>query len=221
MAVLFAVWLQNAETIPLFFSARRILKFALAVLIFGDALAFLIESQFPLPFIFSALIAGLLLLAIMALGLGVRRQKIPVVLGLGLAMVMLWLILFTAAMPVLLPDCSQEIAAALRQTPQLAPQKILLVGNVQLASRVWVLLGKSWTVVQADRLNPAMLADYKCLLIPDGELFRFVGSPWKIQTAGVILVAPPPRELWTTLKAWRLPETLARSSKKICLVTRP
>jgi hypothetical protein len=84
-----------------------------------------------------------------------------------------------------------------------------------------VLLGKSWTVVQADRLNPAMLADYKCLLIPDGELFRFVGSPWKIQTAGVILVAPPPRELWTTLKAWRLPETLARSSKKICLVTRP
>jgi hypothetical protein len=108
----------------------------------------------------------------------------------------------------------------LRQTPHLAPQKILLMGNVQLASRVRVLLGKDWTVVQTDRLNPAALADYKCLLIPDGELFRFVGSPWKIQTAGAILVAPPPRELWAALKAWQLQETLARSSRKLCLVTR-
>jgi hypothetical protein len=58
-------------------------------------------------------------------------------------------------------------------------------------------------------------------LIPDGELFRFVGSPWKIQTAGAVLAAPPPRELWAALKARQLPETLARSSKKICLVTRP
>jgi 4-amino-4-deoxy-L-arabinose transferase-like glycosyltransferase len=220
MAVLFAVWLQSAESVPLLFSTRRIFKFALAVLIFGDALAFLIESQFPLPFILSALIAGLLLLAIVALGLGVRRQKIPAALGLGLAGLMLWLIIFTAAMPILLPDCSQEIAAALRQTPHLAPQKILLMGNVQLASRVRVLLGKNWTVVQTDRLNPAALADYKCLLIPDGELFRFVGSPWKIQTAGAILVAPPPRELWAALKAWQLQETLARSSRKLCLVTR-
>jgi 4-amino-4-deoxy-L-arabinose transferase-like glycosyltransferase len=221
MTVLFAVWLQNAESVPLIFSTRRIFKFALAVLIFGDALAFLIESQFSLPLIFSALIVGLLLLAIVALGLAVRRQKFSAALGVGLAALMLWLIIFTAAMPILLPDCSQEIAAALRQTPRLAPQKILLVSNVQLASRVRVLLGKNWTVVQTDRLNPAASADYKCLLIPDGELFRFVGSPWKIQTAGAVLAAPPPRELWAALKARQLPETLARSSKKICLVTRP
>jgi 4-amino-4-deoxy-L-arabinose transferase-like glycosyltransferase len=221
MAVLFAVWLQNAESVHLIFSTRRIFKIALAVLVFGDALVFLIESQFPLPLIFSALIAGLLLLAIVALGLAVRRQKFSAALGLGLAALMLWLIIFTAAMPILLPDCSQEIAAALRRTPRLAPQKILLVGDVQLASRVRVLLGKSWTVVQTDRLNPAALADYKCFLIPDGELFRFVGSPWKIQTAGAEPAAPPPRELWAALKARQLPETLARSGKKFCLVTRP
>jgi hypothetical protein len=220
MAVMFAVWLQNAESVPLIFSTRRILKFALAVLIFGDALAFLIETQFPLPLIFSALIAGLLLLAIVALRLAVRRQKFSAALGLGLAALMLWLILFTAAMPILLPDCSQEIAAVLKQTQIVAPKKVLLGGNVQLASRVRVLLGKNWTVVQTDRLNPAMLADYKCLLIPDSELFRFVGSPWKIQTAGAIPAAPAPRELWAALKARQLPEALARSSKKLCLVTR-
>jgi 4-amino-4-deoxy-L-arabinose transferase-like glycosyltransferase len=220
MAVLFAVWLQNAESVPLIFSARRIFKFALAVLIFGDALAFLIESQFPLPLIFPALIAGLLLLAIAALGLGVRRQKIPAALGLGLAALMLWLVIFTAAMPILLPDCSQEIAAVLKQTANVAPKKVLLVGNVQLASRVRVLLGKNWTVVQTDRLNLAALADYKCLLIPDGELFRFVGSPWKIQTAGAIPAAPTPRELWTALKARQLAEALARHRQNFCLVTR-
>jgi 4-amino-4-deoxy-L-arabinose transferase-like glycosyltransferase len=220
MAVLFAVWLQNAENVPLIFSTRRIFKFALAVLIFGDALAFLIESQFSLPLIFSALIGGLLLLAIVALGLGEHRQKFSATLGLGLAALMLWLIVFTAAMPILLPDCSQEITAVLKPTQMVAPKKVLLVGNVQLASRVRVLLGKNWMVVQTDKLNPVALANYKCLLIPDGELFRFVGSPWKIQTAGAVLVAPSPRELWAALKARQLPEALARSSRKLCLVTR-
>jgi 4-amino-4-deoxy-L-arabinose transferase-like glycosyltransferase len=220
MAVLFAVWLRSAESVPLIFSTRRIFKIALAVLIFGDALAFLIGSQFPLPLVFSALIGGLLLLAVAALGLGVRRQKFSAALGLGLGALMLWLIIFTAAMPILLPDCSQQIATVLKRTQIVAPKKVLLVGNVQLASRVRVLLGKNWTVVQTDRLNPATLANYRCLLIPDSELFRFVGSPWKIQTAGMIPVAPPPRELWTALKARQLPEALARHSKKICLVTR-
>jgi 4-amino-4-deoxy-L-arabinose transferase-like glycosyltransferase len=219
MAVLFAVWLKNAEVVPLIFSTRRIFKFALAVLIFGEALAFLIESQFPLPFIFSALIAGLLLLAIMALGLAVRRQKFSAAEGLGLAELMGWLIFFTAAMPVLLPDCSQQITTALKQTQSVAPNKVLLVGSVQLASRVRVLLGTNWTVVQTDRLNPAAVVDYNCLLIPDSELFRFVGSPWKIQTAGVVLAAPPPRELWQALKSRQLPEALTRHSKKIWLAT--
>jgi hypothetical protein len=219
MAVLFAVWLQKAEDVPLIFSTRRIFKFALAVLIFGVALAFLIESQFPLLFIFSALTAGLLLLAIVALGLAVRRQKFSAALGLGLAELMGWLIFFTAAMPVLLPDCSQQITTALKQTQSVAPKKVLLVGSVQLASRVRVLLGTNWTVVQTDRLNPAAWADYKCLLIPDGELFRFVGSPWKIQTAGAVLAAPPPRELWQALKSRQLPEALTRHSKKIWLAT--
>jgi 4-amino-4-deoxy-L-arabinose transferase-like glycosyltransferase len=220
MAVLFAVWLQNAEAVPLIFSTRRIFKIAIAALIFSDALAFLIEWQWPLPLIFSAFIAGLLLLAIAALWLGVRRQKFSAALGLGLAGLMLWPVIFMAAMPILLPDCSQQIAAVLKPTKTVAPKKVLLVGDLQLASRVRVLLGKNWTVTQTDKLDPATLTNYTHILVPEDELFWFVGSNWKIQTAGEILVAPPPRELWLALKSRQLPEALARSSKKICLVTR-
>jgi 4-amino-4-deoxy-L-arabinose transferase-like glycosyltransferase len=221
MAVPFAAWLQNANAVPLIFSTRRIFKIALVVLIFGDALAFFIESQWPLSLMISAFICGLLLLGIAALGLGVRRQKFSAAFGLGLAALLLWLIIFSAALPILLPDCSQQIAAVLKQAQTIAPKKVLLVGNVQLASRVRVLLGKNWTVVQTDKLDPAMPANFKRILIPDNELFKFVGSPWKIQTAGMIPAMPSPRKLWIALKSRRLPEALVRSSKKICLVTRP
>ncbi len=220
MAVLSAVWLQNAEAVPLIFSTRRILKILLAVLALGEVLAFLIESQWPLPLVFSVFVGVLLLLFIVVLGLGVRREKLSAPLGLGLAMLLVWLVFFTAAMPVLLPDGSQQIAAVLKQTKKASPEKVLLVGNVQLASRVRVLLGKNWTVVQTDKLDPATLKNYTRVLVPDHELFRFAGSGWKIQTAGAILVAPPPRELWAALASRKLPEALARHSKFFCLATR-
>ena len=116
LAVLLADWLQGAESVRLIFSIRRILKIALAALVLAIAAAFFIDSQWPLPAVLFALICGLFLFGIAVLGLGALwRKSFSAAEALGLAILLGWMIFFTAAMPVLLPDSAQQIAVTLRQ----------------------------------------------------------------------------------------------------------
>jgi 4-amino-4-deoxy-L-arabinose transferase-like glycosyltransferase len=221
VAILIADCLQRSESVHLIFSVRRILKIILAALILMDAAAFYIDSQWPLPAIVTPLTCGLFLFGIIALGLGALwRKSFPAVEALGLAILLFWLMFFSAATPVLLPDRAQQIAATLLQTQVDASKPILLVGNLQLASRVRVLLGKSWTVVQHDKLNPADLKDYTDILVPEKEIYQFVNHGWQIQTAAVGNSVPPFKELWSALKSRTLPQVLAPPGQKICLAAR-
>ncbi len=220
LAVLLADWLQSAESTQLFFSLMRFFKIILTVLTLAILVEFFVDSQWPLPVILVILICGWFLLGVATLGLGALWGKsLSVAEALGLALLLGWVIFFTATMPLRMPDSARQIAVTLRQG-QIGPRgPVLLVGNVRLASRVRVLLGKNWTVVQADTLNPAVAADYACVLVSEKEAGEFVNRGWTIQTAAVSFTTPPRGEIWEALKSRQLPELLARYAQKICLAT--
>jgi hypothetical protein len=220
LAVLLADWLRSAEQMQLIVSARRILKIVLAALVLAIAAAFFIDSQWPLPTVLFGMICGLFLFGVVVLGLGALwRKSFSASEALGLAILLGWVTFFTAAMPILLPDRAQQIAATLWQTQTDSAQPVLLIGDVKLASRVRVLLGKNWTVAQTDKLNLAAAAKYTCVLISEKEIHPFLGGGWRIQTAAVGLGAPTRGEIWAALKSRRLPEAFTRHAQKICLVT--
>jgi 4-amino-4-deoxy-L-arabinose transferase-like glycosyltransferase len=221
LAVLLADWLRSAESTRLIFSLRRILKIVLAMLTLAVMAGFLVDSQWPLPAVLFALICGLFLFGIAVLGLGALwRKSFSAAEALGLAILLGWVIFFTAAMPILLPDRAQQIAVTLWQTQTDPVQPVLLIGDVQLASRVRVLLGKNWTVVQANKLNPTVAVDYTRVLVSEKEAGEFINRGWAVRTAAVSFGAPSRGELWEAFKSRRLPEMLARHAKKICLATR-
>jgi 4-amino-4-deoxy-L-arabinose transferase-like glycosyltransferase len=219
-AILIADALSRAEKFPLIFSVWRILAIALAVLVLLDLAAFYILSQWPMPKFFAPAIWLLFLAATVVVGFGAWRKRFSAAAALGMAILTGCLILFVAVMPLLLPDRAQQIAAALEQTQIGGPKTVLLVGSVQLASRVRVCLGKSWTVTQADKLNPADAKKFNAILLPETDGFLFANGGWKIQAAAAGLVVPPRNELWQALKSRQLPETFSRHAQNIILVTR-
>ena len=97
---------------------------------------------------------------------------------------------------------------------------MLLVGDLKLASRVRVLLGKNWTVTQTDELNPADTGNFTRILIPEKDAGQFLHPGWKIETVAAGFGVPPWAESWAALKSRQLPEALARHGQKICLATR-
>ena len=220
LAVLLADCLQSAEGEPLFFSLPRILKVVLVVLALAVAIAFFIDLQWPSAAVLFALPCGLFLLGIAILGSGARRRKsLLAPEALGLAILIGWLIFLTAAAPILLPDRAQQITETLRQTQTDPSRPVLLIGDVKLASRMRVLLGESWTVVQTNTLAPVAAIDYTRVLVAENKAGEFIGHGWTVQTAAVSFEVPPRGELWEALKSKRLRETLARHAQKICLAT--
>ena len=220
LAVLLADWLQRAETTRLFFSLNCILKIVLAMFALAILAEFFVDSQLPSPANLLALICGWLLFGVAMLGLGALWHKyITVAEALGLALLLGWIIFFTAVMPIRMPDNARQIELSLRQGRANPLQPVLLIGDLKLASRVRVLLGKNWTVVQADTLDPATAMDYARVLVPEKEAGEFVNHGWTVQTAAVSFEVPPREELWAALKSRRLPEILARHTQRICLAT--
>jgi len=219
MSVLLADWLQSAVTAQLSFSVRRIFKIVLAVLALAVAVSFYFVSQWPLPILVLLLVCGWILVGIAVLGMcALGRNSLPAAQALGLAMLLGWVIFFFTAMPVLLPDRAQQIAAALRHSPSSRP--VLLVGDIQLASRVRVLLGPKWTVAQSDRLNSADLGQYTRILASGSAVGELLNHGWAVQAVAANFGPPARGELWPALKSQRLPETLAGHSQKIYLASR-
>ena len=220
-AILIADCVQRSENMRLIFSVRSILKIVLIALILTDAATFYIDSQWPLPVITLALACGLFLIGIVALGLGAFWHKsFSAALALGLALLLFRPIFFVAARPIYLPDRAQQIAAALEQMPDGKLKPVLLVGSVQLAGRVRVLLGKNWLVTQGDKLNPADAKKFNAVLLPEKDIFLFANDGWKTQIAATSFATPPKKEIWQALKSRRLPEMLSRHVQKIILATR-
>jgi len=220
MAVLLASWLQNKETAGLIFSVRRILKVILALLLLMVVAALIIGFTWRLPVFMialagAALVAGVFLLGTVALG----KNRFPGMAALGLALLFAWPVFFMAAMPVLLPDRAQQIATSLRGSSQNQAGPVLLVGDVKLASRLRVLLGKDWTVAQTGKLNPADMTNFSRILISEKDVSASAAHGWKIQAAAVSYGVPPRAELWDALKSGELRDTLARHGQKIYLAT--
>jgi len=163
---------------------------------------------------------GLFLFGVAVLGLGALwRKSFSAAEALGLAILLGWVIFFSAVIPILLPDNAQQIAVTLQQTQPASSQSVLLIGDVKLASRVRVLLGKNWMVAQVNKFDPTVVADYTRVLISEKETGEFINRGWAVQTAAVSFGAPTRGELWEALKFRRLPEVLARHAQKICLAT--
>ena len=220
LAVLLADWLQGAKNARLIFSIQRIYKIVLPVLVLAFATAFFIDSQWQLPAVPLALMCGLFLFGVAVLGLGALwRKSFSAAEALGLAILLGWVIFFSAVIPILLPDNAQQIAVTLQQTQPASSQSVLLIGDVKLASRVRVLLGKNWMVAQVNKFDPTVVADYTRVLISEKETGEFINRGWAVQTAAVSFGAPTRGELWEALKFRRLPEVLARHAQKICLAT--
>jgi hypothetical protein len=217
---LLADWLQGAKNARLIFSIQRIYKIVLPVLVLAFATAFFIDSQWQLPAVPLALMCGLFLFGVAVLGLGALwRKSFSAAEALGLAILLGWVIFFSAVIPILLPDNAQQIAVTLQQTQTASSQSVLLIGDVKLASRVRVLLGKNWMVAQVNKFDPTVVADYTRVLISEKETGEFINRGWAVQTAAVSFGAPTRGELWEALKFRRLPEVLARHAQKICLAT--
>jgi len=220
LAVLLAGWLQSAAGVRLTFSIRWILKIVLAMLTLAVMAEFFVNSQQMLSAVPFVLVSGLFLSGVAALGWGaLRRKSFSAAEALGLAILLGWIIFFTTAMPILLPDSARQIAVTLRRTQAGPAQPVLLVGDVKLASRVRVQLGKEWTVAQVNKLNPAVVAGYTRILVSEKEAGKLIGRGWAVQTAAVTFGAPTREELWGALKFGRLPEALAHHAQKICLAT--
>ena len=144
VAILIADCLQKSESISLIFSVRNVLKVALIALALATAAGSFIILQWPMPLVALILIFGIMLVGIAMLGFSAFRKKsLSAAEGLALAILLGWLILFMTAMPVLLPDRSQQIAAALLQTQKDSRQPVLLLGDVKLASRLRVFSAKT------------------------------------------------------------------------------
>jgi 4-amino-4-deoxy-L-arabinose transferase-like glycosyltransferase len=221
VAILIADCLQRSESVRLIFSVRNVLKVVLAALALADVAGFFVVLQWPIPLAALVLIFGIMLIGIAMLGFSVFRKKsFSAAEGLAPGILLGWLVLFTTAMPVLLPDRSQQIAAALLQTQKDSNRPVLLLGDVKLASRVRVCLGRNWTVMQADKLRQVRLADYAVILVSEKNVGEFFGKGWRVRAVAESAGVPPRAELWAALKAGRLPEALARHGQKIYLVTR-
>ncbi len=220
-AILIADCVQRSENVRLIFSVRRILKIVLIALVLADAAMLYIDSQWPLPMIALVSACGLFLAGIIALGLGAFWHKsFSAALALGLALLLFRPILFLTAMPIFLPDRSQQIVAALEQTQDVKTKSVLLVGSTQLASRVRVLLGSNWTLTQRDELNPDEAKKFSVMLLPEKDAFLFANAGWQIQIVSTTFVTPPTKEIFQALKSRRVPEMLSHHVQRIILATR-
>jgi 4-amino-4-deoxy-L-arabinose transferase-like glycosyltransferase len=221
VAILIADCLQKSESVCLILSIRNVLRVVLISLALSDVAAFFFVLQWPMPLIALVLIFGVLLIGIAVLGFSAFQKKSSSPAeGLALAILLGWLVLFVTAMPVLLPDRSQQIAAALLRTQKDYRQPVLFLGDVKLASRVRVCLGQDWTVMQADKLRQVAPADYTCILVSEKNVAEFFDKGWRVQTVAESAGLPSRAELWAALKSGRLPYAFARHGQKIYLVTR-
>ena len=220
MAVLVAAWMQNAGTAKLIFSAERMFTMLLVLLLALTALALVTGFAWRLPFFTPVLAGAGFAMGILWLGWAVLRKKnFPAAEALGVAMLLGSLIFFTAIMPVLLPDRAQQIAAALHGESENPAAPVLLVGDIKLASRVRVLLGKDWAVTHTDHLTLANATNYTRVVISEKNAGEFATRGWKIQTAALSFGLPPHAELWAALKSGGLYAALARHGQTMVLAT--
>jgi hypothetical protein len=120
-----------------------------------------------------------------------------------------------------LPDGSWQIAAALRQLPAGPARPVLLVGDVQLASRLRVVLGKQWVIAQANNLTPVMTLNYTRFLLKEPDARATAALGWQVQRiASYPTRTPPSKELFQALKTRTLRAVVCRNGDQIYLNVR-
>lgn len=216
VAVLFADVLVRIKEFPLVISVQCLLQIALALLAVGAITAFYVDSQWPQPIILPVAVGVLVLAGVVVLRFSTVRNKLTAAEALGFSILTMWILFFYAAMPILFPDRAQQIAKTLRQSGADAQHPVLLVGDVKLASRLRVVLGKDWTVMQMNRLAP-QAKFFDRVIISGADVGKFVGRGWTVIPAASSVDALPPRELLLATLSRQLPKTLARHSDSLWL----
>ncbi|HEU6447742.1 MAG TPA: glycosyltransferase family 39 protein [Verrucomicrobiae bacterium] len=219
MAILFADILMRAETFQLILSGGRLLKIALSLLAIAAIIVLYAGSQWPLPVFLPYTVCGLIIACVVALSVAVARKKSFALEALGVSILAAWLLAFFAIMPVAFPDRAQQIAATLRQNEISSKRPLLLIGDLKLASRLRVTLGKDWTVMQTNWL-PKDLSQYNAVLISDWNLHLLGETGWKTQIAAASPAPPSFRKLVNAILSRHLPQALAPDSDKMILATR-
>ena len=220
LAVLLADWLESAAGTKLFFSLRRILVVLLVMLVLFVAVAIWVVSQWPATLCLLLMMGTVLITAGWLAWNTFVRPRIPAGEGMMFTVFLFCMIVFAAGIPVLLPDRATQMAAALQRTPDIDRQ-VLLIGNIQLGSRLRVMLGREWNVTQQDRLKPDSSKRFKTLLLPENQVATFAEQGWQIQDAAMAPGAPPRKELLAAIKSRQLPEVTARYGQRYFLASHP
>jgi hypothetical protein len=118
-------------------------------------------------------------------------------------MLLFWSLFFAVAVPVGLPDRAQQMVETLLQAREDPSKPVLLIGDVRLAGRLRVLLGKEWTLVQSDQPDFSVAANFDTILLPDRDVPQFLSRGYQIQRAALSLGMPTRGELWPALKSRR------------------
>ena len=222
MSILLAGWLQNCETHKLIFSWVRILKATLGILLLAALMAFFIGWECRWPILILLPIFILFGVGIILLWRGMSRpNNFSAAERLGLALVFAWIMITAGLIPAVLPDASQQLAEVLRQLPLGASRPVMLVGDVQLASRLRVMLGTKWVIVQKNRAAPSMTSSYARFLVRGPDVRTVAQRGWQVQRVASYVTKPPSfKELIQALKNRSLRAAIDRNGDPIYVIYR-
>ena len=223
-APLFAIFvadiLASATDTGLFFSQRRLLKFALGLLLVLNFAAMLMQLQWPTP-ILALMAVGLFVGVVLVLGFGVMRWSwFAVNEGLGLAVLLIFPLLFFVGSPAALPDPCEQMAMSLQRLG-VANKPVLFIGSPAKASGVRLFLGGKINLVHANKLDPQALKTFQVLLVPMREAASLRARGYGVQVAANIVRPPAASAWWSAFRTRTVAEMLEDSSEKYLLITAP
>lgn len=218
MSILLAAWLQRLGSPRLLFSLRRIFNVMLAALFFVMAASLMIGWGCRWPIIILAPAFILLGAGVVLLWHGASRKSyFPPAEALGLALLFVWLMVAAGLTPLVLPDGAEQIAISLRQLPQGRSRPVLLVGDLQLSSRLRVELGKDWVIAEADKLTPEMTLKYTRFLLKEPDARTVAAQGWPVRLVAVGPGRLSGNELIQALRDRSLRSAITRRGQRIYL----
>ena len=221
LAVFVADILANAPDTGLIFSQRRLLKFALGLLLVLNFTAMLMQLQWPTPLL-ALMAVGLFAGVVLVLGFGVLRWGwFTTSEGLGLAVLLIFPLVFFVASPAALPDPCEQMAMSLRRAGVAVEEPVLFVGRPAMASGLRLFLGGKGNIVRANRLDPQALKTFRVMLVPMQEAAGLRSRGYGAQVAANIVRPPSAAAWWAAFRTRTVAGMLEDSAEKYLLITAP
>jgi 4-amino-4-deoxy-L-arabinose transferase-like glycosyltransferase len=207
-APLLCIWLAdllttNADQRRLVCCPRRLALVLLTLAAVATLLGLLLHTE--TGWSAAAVAGGAGLLGIIGAVMFTARRKIfSAGESLGLAMLVFFIVAFYTASPVVLPERAEQIAAALRQTPNVTT--VVVVGEEKLASRIRVLLAGQREVRFAPTLADVPPGAHRIVFGAAADELRARGVP--LVNVATAVKALRGREFFSALHERRLGEAM-------------